>query len=204
MGPILIKDLAESKDAQLLSRVLGTGDIDSISRAKRIALNFLANNPSIAETRVGRSSGGSFYDYGSNRLGLNTDSPDIMAHELGHAARLADASPAYKALLSVSKGASRINNLVSMPIASIVALNKKSDEQQRRAILKGLTLVSAAIAAPNLFEELAASAHASRNSDTPFRTALKVMPGMLSHSLNDATAPLTYFSLNRLMDKDFK
>jgi hypothetical protein len=204
MGPILIKDLAESKDAQLLSRVLGTGDIDSISRAKRIALNFLANNPSIADTKVGRSSSGSFYDYGSNRLGLSTDSPDVMAHELGHAARLADASGAYKALLTASKGASRINNLLSMPIASIVALNKNSDREQKRSILRGLSLVSAAIAAPNLFEELAASTHAARNSDTPFRTAVRVMPGMLSHALHDATAPLTYFTLNRLLDKDFK
>lgn len=204
MGPILIKDLAESKDAQILSRVLGTGDIDSISRAKRIALNFLASNPAIANTRIGRSNTGSFYDYSSNRLGLNTDSPDILAHELGHAARLSEASPAYKALLGASKGLSRVNNLVSLPLASIVALNKNSDEKQRRSILKGLTLVSAAITAPNLFEELAASAHASSNSDTPFRTAIRVMPGMVSHVLHDATAPLTYFSLNRLMDKDFK
>jgi hypothetical protein len=204
MGPILIKDLAESKDAQILSRVLGTGDIDSISRAKRIALNFLARNPSIANTRVGRSSSGSFYDYASNRLGVNSDSPDVLAHELGHAARLADASAGYKALLSASKGLSRINNLVSMPLATIVALNNNSDKEQRRAILKGLSLVSTAIAAPNLFEELAASTHAARNSDTPIRTAIRVAPGMISHALNDTTAPLTYLALNRLLDKDFK
>jgi hypothetical protein len=204
MGPLLIKDLAESKDAQILSRVLGTGDINSISRAKKIALNFLASNPSIAGTRVGRSTSGSFYDYGSDRLGVDSDSPDVLAHELGHAARLVDASDTYKGLLTTSKGLSRINNLVSMPLATIIALNEKSDRDQKRSILKGLALASAAITSPNLFEEVAASAHAVSNSDSPIRTGLRVIPGMVSHVLSDTTAPLTYFALSRLLDKDFK
>ena len=204
MGPIYIKDLANSDNAQLLSKVLGTGDIESISRAKKIALNFLANNPSIASTRIGRSSSGSFYDFSNNRLGVDTDSPDVLAHELGHAARLSEASDAYKSVLGVSKRLARINNLISMPLATIVALNKGSSNEDKRSLLKGLTLVSAALTAPNIFEELAASAHASANSDTPIRTAIKVMPGMASHLLNDSTAPLTYFALNNLLNKDLK
>ncbi len=204
MGPIYIKDLADTNNAQLLSKVLNTGDINSISRAKRIALNFLASNPSIANTRVGRSSSGSFYDFANNRLGVDTESPDVLAHELGHAARLADASELYKRVLGSSKRLSRLNNLVSMPIATMVALNKNSSNEDRRALLKTLGLASAALTLPNVFEEVAASAHAAKNSDTPLRTSVRVLPGMISHLLHDSTAPLTYLALNNLLDKDLK
>ncbi len=204
MGPIYIKDLSDKDSARLISNVLGTGDIESISRARKIALNFLAKNPSIANTRVGRSSSGSFYDFAGNKLGLNTDSPDVLAHEMGHAARLAEASDLYKGVLSASKGLSRINNLVSMPVATMVALNKNSSNEQRRSMLKGLTLASAALTMPNILEEFAASAHAVSNSDSPVRTAFRVTPGMASHLLHDSTAPLTYYALNNLLNKDFK
>ena len=203
MGFFNLNNLIQDDDSNI-KNLLQTSDVDKLSRAKRIARSFLSSNPGLARTSIGRSSTGSFYDFNSNRLGVNTDSPDVLAHELGHATRLSDASDLYKGILGTSKRLARINNLIAMPLASIVALNKSTDLETRRDILRKMALGSAIISSPNLFEELAASAHAVRHSDTPIRTAISVTPGMFSHMLSDGTAPLTYLSMHALTSKDFK
>lgn len=203
MGSFNINNLIQDDDTNI-SSLLQTTDADKLTRAKRIARSFLTSNPGLNRTSIGRSSSGSFYDFSNNRLGVNTDSPDVLAHELGHAARLSEASELYKGILGTSKRLSRVNNLLSMPLASIVALNKSTDLDTRRDILKKMAIGSAILSSPNIFEELAASAHAVRHSDTPIRTALRVAPGMVSHLMNDGTAPLTYLSMHALTSKDFK
>ena len=203
MGYLNINNLIQDDDSNI-KYLLQTDDVDKLSRAKRIARSFLTSNPTISKTSIGRSSAGSFYDFNSNRLAVNTDSPDILAHELGHAARLSDASELYKGILGTSKRLSSINNLIAMPLASLVALNKSTDIDTRRDILRKMAIGSAILTSPNIFEELAASAHAIRHSDTPIRTGLRVAPGMLSHMLSGSTAPLTYLSMHALTSKDFK
>lgn len=202
MSSVSVDQFSNSKSD--ISRVLGTQDLAKLTRAQRIARSFINSNPHIRDTRIGRSSGGSFYDFSSNRVGVATDSPDVMSHELGHAARLSDSSDLYKALLGTSKRLARVNNLIAMPLASLVALNKNQSIDSRRDILRKLAIGSAIIGAPNILEELAASGYAMRHSDTPIMTGIKITPGMVSHMLSDGTAPLTYLSMHALTSKDFK
>jgi len=199
MGPLKVKDIASADKIELLKDLLGSPEDTKLTSSQRIALNFLKKNPHIADTRVGKSIGGSFYDFANNRLGIHSDSPDILAHELGHAARLADASDTYKSILKGSKRLSSINNMVSMPIASLIALNKKMETSSKKHALRNLAIVSAGISSPNLFEELAASYNAANNSDSPIRTAVGMIPGIVNHSLNDLSAPLTYTAVNKLV-----
>lgn len=199
MGPISVKDISNTDTINSLGELLGSKDTSKLDSHQRIALNFLKGNPNISGTKVHRSLGGSFYDFANNRLGLHSDSPDILAHELGHAARLADASKEYKSLLSAAKRVSSINNMVSMPIASLIALNKNMEYESKKHALRNLALVSAGISSPNLMEELAASYHAVKNSDSPLRTTIGMAPGIVSHSLNDLSAPLTYAAVNKLV-----
>lgn len=204
MGLANIQEISNSRDKNPIQQLLSTDDSHKLTRAQRIARSFLKSNPGLKDTKFGRSASGSFYDFSTNRVGVDTSSPDVLAHELGHAARLADASDLYKGILGTSKRLSRINNLIATPLASVVALNKSMDLEDRRDILRKLALGSAIINSPNMFEELAASAYAMRHSDTPIRTGIRVLPGMVSHMLSDGTAPLAYVSMHALTSKDFK
>jgi hypothetical protein len=204
MGLGNINEISDYRDKNPIQQLLVTDDLSKLTRAQRIARSFLASNPHIKDTKFGRSASGSFYDFNTNRIGVDTSSPDILAHELGHAARLADASTLYKGILGTSKRLARVNNLIATPLASVIALNKGMNLEDRRDILRKLALGSAVINSPNIFEELAASSYAVRHSDTPIRTGFRVIPGMVSHMLSDGTAPLTYLSMHALTSKDFK
>lgn len=195
-----IQDLATLDGASRLRLALGL-DEDQVSKIQTLVSSMSGANPHIKDTYVGKSAPNvSFYDFRNNRLGIGHKSTDVLAHEMGHAASLADASEIYKGLLRGAKGLSRLSNMASMPIASFVALNPQLTLDQKRDILNKATLVAGAVAAPNLIEELKASGRAVYHSPTKLRTAANMVPGIVSHSFNDLTAPSTYILAKKLIE----
>ena len=194
-----IQDLATTSGADRLRLALGL-DEDQLDKIKTLVSSMAGSNPHINDTYVGKSAPNvSFYDYKNNRLGIGHASTDVLAHEMGHAASLANSSELYKSILRGAKGLSRLSNNVSLPLAAFVSLNPKLTSEQKKDILNKATYISSAIAAPNLLEELNASAKAVYHSPTKFRTAMSMIPGMGSHVLNDFTAPATYHLANQLL-----
>ena len=194
-----IQDLATTSGADRLRLALGL-DQDQVSKIKTLVSSMTSSNPHIADTYVGKSAPNvSFYDYKNNRLGIGHSSSDVLAHEMGHAASLANSSEFYKGLLRGAKRLSNLSNTAALPIASFISLNPRLTRDQKEDILNKATVASSIIAAPNILEELNASAKAVYHSPTKFRTALSMVPGIASHTLNDFTAPSTYFLANKIL-----
>lgn len=187
-----IQDLATTSGADRLRLALGL-DEDQVSKITALVNSMTDSNPHIRDTYVGKSSPNtSFYDFKNNRLGIGHASSDVLAHEMGHAASLANSSDLYKNMLRGSKKLTRISNNIALPLASFISLNPKLSKEQKESLLTKATIASGLLAAPNIFEELNASAKAVYHSPTKFRTAINMIPGIVSHSFNDATAPSTY------------
>lgn len=194
-----IQDLTTTQGADRLRLALGL-DEDQVSKIKTLVSSMANNNPHIRDTYVGKSAPNvSFYDFKNNRLGIGHASSDVLAHEMGHAASLANSSDLYKSLLRGAKSLSRLSNSAALPIASFVGLNPKLTREQKQDLLNKATIVSSLLAAPNVLEELNASSKAVYHSPTKFRTALSMVPGIASHTFNDFTAPATYYLANNIL-----
>lgn len=194
-----IEDLATISGAEKLRLALGL-DEDQASKITTLVRSMTTSNPHIRDTYIGKSAPNtSFYDFKNNKLGIGHASTDVLAHEMGHAASLANSSELYKGMLRGAKSVSRLSNQVALPIATFISLNPKLDRQQKKSLLLQATLASTALATPNIFEELNASAKAVYHSPTKFRTALNMIPGIVSHTFNDATAPSTYHLANMIL-----
>ena len=194
-----IKDLTTISGADRLRLALGL-DEDQATKIKVLASSMLANNPHIKGTYVGKAAPGvSFYDFKNNRLGIGHPSADVLAHEMGHAASLADASDFYKGLLRTSKRLTRLSNHASIPIAGFISMYPKLTSEQKRNLLRNAALTSGILSAPNLLEEANASLKAIYHSPNKTRTGLRMIPGIVSHSSNDLTAPATYILASKLI-----
>ena len=194
-----IQDLTTTQGADRLRLALGL-DEDQVSKIKTLVASMAGNNPHIKNTYVGKSAPNvSFYDFKNNRLGIGHSSSDVLAHEMGHAASLANSSDLYKSILRGSKGLSNLSNTLALPVASFIGLNPKLTKEQKTSLLDKATIASSLLAAPNLLEELNASAKAVYHSPTKFRTALNMIPGIASHTFNDFTAPATYYLANNIL-----
>lgn len=194
-----IQDLSTTEGADRLRLALGL-DKDQVSKIKTLVSSMASSNPHIRSTYVGKSAPNvSFYDFKNNRLGIGHSSSDVLAHEMGHAASLANSSELYKSLLRGSKTLSRLSNSAALPIASFIGLNPKLTRDQKESLLEKATIASSVLASPNLLEELNASAKAVYHSPTKFRTALNMVPGIASHTFNDFTAPATYYLANKIL-----
>ena len=194
-----IQDLATTSGADRLRLALGL-DEDQLDKIRTLARSMSGAHTHINDTYVGKSAPNvSFYDYKNNRLGIGHSSSDVLAHEMGHAASLAKSSELYKSILRGAKGLSRMSNTAALPLASFVSLNPKLTRDQKEDILNKAVIASSLVAAPNIFEELNASAKAIYHSPTKFRTALSMVPGIASHTLNDFTAPATYYLAKNIL-----
>ena len=194
-----IQDLATTQGADRLRLALGL-DEDQVAKIRTLASSMAGSNPHINDTYVGKSAPGvSFYDFKNNRLGIGHRSSDVLAHEMGHAASLADASDFYKGMLRGTKRLSSLSNMAAVPMASFIGINPRLTKDQKQDLLTKATLASALIVAPNILEELGASARAIYHSPTKFRTALNMVPGIASHTFNDFNAPSTYHLANKIL-----
>ena len=197
-----IQDLANIDGANRLRLALGL-DEDQVSKIQTLVSSMAGANPHIKETYVGKSAPGvSFYDFKNNKLGIGHKSSDVLAHEMGHAVSLANAGDFYKGLLRASKRASRISNALALPVSTFIGLNPKMTKDQKSKALDIAAGISAAITVPNLYEELKASGSAIYHSPTKLRTGAAMVPGIVSHSLNDLTAPTTYYLSKKLLGDD--
>jgi hypothetical protein len=194
-----IQDLTTVSGADRLRLALGL-DEDQVSKIQTLVSSMSGANPHIKDTYVGKSAPNvSFYDFKNNRLGIGHRSTDVLAHEMGHASSLANASELYKSLLRGAKAATRVSNNLAIPLSSFIGLNPGMTMEQKERALNIATIASGSIALPNLFEELMASSSAIRHSPTKLRTAAAMVPGIASHSFNDLAAPSTYYLANKLL-----
>lgn len=197
-----IQDLANVDGANKLRLALGL-DEDQVSKIQTLVSSMAGANPHIKNTYVGKAAPGvSFYDFKNDKLGIGHKSSDVLAHEMGHAASLADASDLYKGFLRASKRASRFSNVAALPIATFLSMNPGMSTEQKNKALNIATAVSTGLTVPNLLEELKASGRAVYHSPTKLRTGAAMIPGMLSHSYNDLSAPATYYLATKLLKEE--
>jgi hypothetical protein len=190
------KDLVTAAGLERVNKAFSSSP-EELAALQGSAAQALSRKPDLASTEVGRTQEGGFYDYVHDQLALSTGDPEVFRHEVEHAIRLKGASEAYKKLLSLTKRITRLNNFASAPAA--LALTKLVDDQEkRRQILRGLALVSAGLAVPNLLEEGAASLQAIKHSPSKINTTISMLPGFLSHSVHDLAAPGVYLGFSEL------
>lgn len=194
-----IKDLATQSGADRVRLALGL-DRDQVAKIQTLVQSMIKSNPHISKTFVGKSKPNvSFYDFTHDRLGIGHSSPHVLAHEMGHAASLGNSSEFYKNLLRASKKATRLSNSLALPISSFIGLNPKMTGSQKDTAYDVAAIASGLLAAPNLLEELKASATAVTHSPTKLRTGVAMVPGFVSHSVNDLAAPATYYLGKKLV-----
>jgi len=138
-------------------------------------------NPNLAHVKVRLMPNlpNAFYNYDRGEIILGVVNPDALAHELGHANNLRQEG-LYRKILNAANGVARINNVVALP--AMLALRMfVQDPERRDDILKSLSAVSAAIAAPGLLEELSASTTAFQHAPNKLRAVGTLGPAFMAH-----------------------
>ena len=194
-----IKDLATLSGSERIRLALGL-DKEQANKIKLIAKSMTEVNPHIKNLRVGKSKPGvSFFDFKNNQVGIGHKSPDVLAHELGHAISLANSSKFYKSLLKSTKKLTNFSNAASFPLAGFAALSPTMSKDKKMRLLNYATIASTAVTMPNLFEELKATALAAKHSPNKITTGISLLPGLISHLSHDLTAPATYLLTKQLL-----
>jgi len=162
-----------------------------------VATRAIAKNPNLAHLKVKilPNLHNTFYNYDKREILLGLTNPAALAHELEHANNIQQES-LYANVLRAAQGVARVNNVMAMP--TVMALRTfLRDEQKRDDILKTLSALSAAVAAPGLVEEASASARAM--SESPMKgEAIKTLgPAFLAH-LASSMAPTLVYQAGRM------
>lgn len=192
-----LQDLTQPEGIQHLLSV--TGGTDSFynhpSRAegvRQVAISAIKTNPQMAhlKVRVMPNLPNAYYNYDKGEVILGLVNPDALAHELGHANNLRQ-DGIYSKVLKAANGVARINNMLAVP--AMLALRVFiQDKDKRDDILKALSAISAAAAAPGLVEEAAASASALRHSPDKLRAMGTLGPAFLAHAASSFAPSLIY------------
>jgi hypothetical protein len=132
-----------------------------------------------------------FYNYDKGEILLGITNPAVLAHEIEHANNIKQDSM-YASMLRVAEGVSRLNNVAALP--TMLALRTFiGDPERRDDILKTLSGVSAAVAAPGLLEEATASTRAIANNPGRRMELLKTLaPAYLLHLARGTYPALVY------------
>ena len=188
MLPLRFKDLASISGVQ---SAYGPSDEEAFHAQISDRVDSLIRKyPELADTRVSRSNRDS-YDYINDVINVKSRDPDILAHEVEHAASLGESSSLYKKLLEVSQSAVRINNTFALP--AVLALGSAvDDEKKKRLLYKTLLGISAVAAAPNLWEEAKASTNVVLDSPDSMSSAIKLFPAFAAHAAHDLAGAGVY------------
>jgi hypothetical protein len=189
-------ELASLAGATRLSRALGGSEDDAQAIQER-AQDYLRLTPELADLEIGKVSDGAVYQHGSHRIGVSDMNPDSLAHELEHAKALGGPGSAYRTLVNLSKGATELSAMASIPaVAGLRAF--VDDTEKRRNILRILAGVSAATALPNIFEEGRASANAAWGSSDRMHAVKTLLPALGEHVAKGLIAPGVFLAGTRL------
>lgn len=199
-APLTLGQLTKSQGLARFAKALNASPED-IVRVNSMAKKYIESNPNLENLRIGKSTSGDFYDIKNNRIALSSSDPDILGHELGHAARLSDSSTTYKKLLNASRTVNKYLGAGALPIGGAISYSSHIDDKNRAPLLKGLAIATAITALPNLAEEALASANAVRKSTEKIKTLTRLVPGFGAHALHDLGGAGAYALFNQLAQK---
>lgn len=180
-GPLRLSDLATAAGASRLQKALGSTDEES-AKALVYARKYLKDHPELHKLKIGLSPT-SFFDHNSARIGISSSNPDILAHELGHAADLGLDQSIYKNV--ISPRSKELNSLIdNSALMGATAMTAVTDRDTASKYLNYATALAAASAAPTLYNEAVATHIAASKSGNYLKTLSKLSPGLVSHTLN--------------------
>lgn len=194
---LVLQDLATDEGLdQLITETGGPRGFYGMSPRREgirsVVTDALRRHPHIAQTkiRILPNLPNAFYNFDRGEILLGLVEPIGLAHELEHADSVRQEG-LYRNVLRAAQGISRVSNIVALPTVLGLRLFLH-DPDRRNDILKTLSAVSAAAAAPVLLEEGQASYHALQNYPDK-REALRVLgPAFLAHLKANLSPVVTY------------
>lgn len=158
-----------------------------------VAHTAIARNPQLAQVRVRLVPNlpNAFYNYDKGEILLGITNPAVLAHEIEHADNIRQRT-LYSNMLRVAEGISRWNNILALP--TMLALRTFINDPERRDdILKTLSGVSAAVAAPGLAEEASATFRAIKHNPGKRLEMMKTLaPAYMAHLARSMAPSLIY------------
>jgi hypothetical protein len=144
------------------------------------------------------------YDEATNTLGIGNSDVYTTALELSKADTSSNRSDIAKKILGASRAISKAESFLAMPIAIAIASSNHDVESKSKA-LKGLSLLSASIAAPALLDEVYNISKTIGSSADPVRAAASLAPQSSVSILRDIiSSPLTFYSTDRILNSAVK
>jgi hypothetical protein len=199
--PLVLHDLTTDEGLQQLVTETGGprgfyGNLQRLEGIRAVVQDAIQRHPNIAQTkvRVLPNLPNAFYNFDRGEILLGLVEPVGLAHELEHADSVRQEG-LYRNVLRAAQGISRINNIVALP--TVLALRVFLHDRDRRDdILKTLSAVSAAAAAPVLLEEGQASLRTLQHYPNK-REALRTLgPAFLAH-LGANVSPIITYQMGR-------
>lgn len=199
--PMVLNDLTTDEGlTQLVTETGGPrgfyGNAQRLDGIRAVVQDAIQRHPNIAQTkiRILPNLPNAFYNFDRGEILLGLVEPVGLAHELEHADSVRQEG-LYRNVLRAAQGISRINNVVALP--TVLALRVFLHDRDRRDdILKTLSAVSAAAAAPVLLEEGQASLRALQHYPNK-REALRTLgPAFLAH-LGANVSPIITYQMGR-------
>lgn len=194
---VTLKDLTQPEGIQHLIAVTGgpASYYSTPARAQgvqQVAQRAIKRNPNLAHTkvRIMPNLPNAFYNFDKGEILLGQVEPIGLEHEIEHADSVRQEG-IYRKVLKAAQGITRINNVAAMP--TVLALRTFiRDENRRNDILKTLSALSAAAAAPVLVEEAQASLRAIQSSPNKMEAAKTLGPAFMAHLLHKMAPTLVY------------
>lgn len=166
---------------------------DKAMELAEVASAAIARKPELGQVRVRvvPNLPNAFYNYDKGEILLGITNPAVLAHEIEHADNIRQRS-LYSNMLRIAEGISRLNNMVALP--TMLALRTFIDDPKRRDdILKTLSGVSSAVAAPGLAEEASASIRALKHNPGKRLEMMKTLaPAYMAHLARSMAPSLIY------------
>lgn len=195
--PLTLKELAtEAGVKQLITATGGTGSFYSDPKralgVMLVAQRAVQNYPTLQhlKIRIKPNMKNAFYNYEKSEIVLGLVEPIGLAHEIEHANNVKQDS-LYSKVLKAAQGISRLSNAAALP--TVLALQTFIQDPARRDdILKTLSAVSAAAAAPGLAEEAHASASTMVNNPNRLEAMKTLGPAFLKHLVYSMSPVVTY------------